>query len=474
MTNRFNDIAFITLILCVIAQGQIQFNDATESYEVGGTGQANGVAIFDYDNDGLEDIYVVTNESTISNILYKNQGEQAFQNVTSEANLTLNAQGYAISAGDYDNDGWEDIFTSYHGSDDNQVYKNIGGTPVSYSPLTSQISGDMDNAGATWLDYNKDGLLDLFLMDHHGQGGGFFLYQNNGNDSFTRDTLTLPLTVTGSGQCVIAADLNNDGDTDLYITSYDQEDSESTYLEYDALTNEFEKKRFAGGALNSGIMQAQGVTTGDYNNDGWLDLYIANDGGSPENCQDRIYLNSGYGTYTEDETAGIIDNTLSYSPQFADFDNDGWLDIYIVKKNANNKLYHNDGDGTFSDVTGTIDPINWSGTSSAVGDINDDGKLDIYIGNYATPNILLVNSSNNNNHFIKIKLEGTQSNRSALNARVSLYETGHFSQMREITGSSGCMSQNSKSSALWLGGVKLQWLKLESSGPVAYKRLLML
>jgi len=472
---------FFTLVFSILGgtlYGQvIQFIDRTSLYQVGSNADTRGVAFFDYDNDGFDDIYVVITDPQVSHILYRNHGTGIpFSNATDEANLHLNTQGYSITTGDYNNDGMTDIFTTNHGNDLNLVYKNIGGSPVTYAIYSGSVEGNLDDAGCTWLDYNNDGLLDLFLVDHHGQGGGFFLYRNNGNDSFVRDTETLDEGITGYGQCMIAADFNNDGDIDIYITSYQQGNSESTYLEYFSNLGRYAVKRFAGGALNEDVNQAQGVTAGDYNNDGWLDLYIANDG-IGENCVDKLYKNNGNGTFTEfTEDAHIVDNTSSYSPQFADFDNDGWLDLFIVKPLGNiSRLYHNNGDGTFTDITTETEIIHTNARGSAISDFDNDGRLDMYIGNFESPNILLWNGTQNANHFIKFKLVGVQSNHSAINSRVSLFENGQFSQMREITASSGFMSQNSKIIHFGLGQqseideARIQW----SSGTVEIAHSLM-
>jgi len=184
-------ICFLFLGLLNTSIGQIQFGRAENAYQVGTTYDTRGVAFFDYNNDGFDDIYVAIADPTHSHFLFKNRGTIPFRNVTGETNLSLGAQEYAISTGDYNNDGFTDLFITNHGNDLNLIYKNIGGSPVTYAISSRSVEGNLDDAGCTWLDYNNDGLLDLFLVDHHGQGGGFFLYRNNGNDSIIRDTETL-------------------------------------------------------------------------------------------------------------------------------------------------------------------------------------------------------------------------------------------------------------------------------------------
>ena len=434
-----------------LAFSQIQFDDVSTDFQVHNEGNTSGVAFIDFDNDSDPDIFVVNSDAGHSNALYRNPGndEDPFDDYTDDANLVNTDYGYATTWGDYDNDGTLDAFVTNHGnSTANLLYKNSGGSNPDFNLVPISLEGDADDAGTTWLDYDIDGDLDLFLLDHHGQGGGYFLWKNTGTGSFTNVTSSA-IGVSGAGQCVVAADFDNDGDPDIYTTTNNPGDyASSTYFQNNG-NGTFTRLTNAGGAPNSLKSdprdpgydgQAQGVTVGDYNNDGWLDLYIANDG--PGGFKNRLYQNDGDGTFHEDTEAGVGYTGESYGAQFADFDNDGWLDLYVTNNNAPNHLYRNNGDETFTHISSaTIDGGTNPSRASAIGDFDEDGQLDLYIGNAGSSNRLLQNATNNTYHYIRFRLQGAQSNPEALNARVRV-QTNSNAQIREITGSSGYMSQN--------------------------------
>lgn len=158
------------------------------------------------------------------------------------------------------------------------------------------------------------------MVDHHGGGNGYFLWRNEGDGTFT-DVTSTAIGVWGAGQCVVPADFDNDGDIDIYTTAFNNDYPESSYFRNNG-DGTFMRILHAGGAWNQGE-PAQGVTVGDYNNDGWLDLYVVND--SIQGSANRLYRNSGNGLFYEVTNAGVSDPGVGYGAQFTDSDNDGYL-----------------------------------------------------------------------------------------------------------------------------------------------------
>ncbi len=471
----------------------------------------NGAAFFDYDGDGWLDIFLVNGSrlkgfppgSEPSNYLFRNQRNGTFVDLTRQAGLVRSGWGQGVCIGDYDNDGRDDLYVTYWGM--NVLYRNRGdGTFEDVSEIAG-VAGRTRrwNTGCTFLDYDRDSDLDLFVANYvnfdpslapprgankycllngflgacgpQGLGGGTnLLYQNQGDGTFLdvseQSGVTIPLgppTPTsveknwrpeGSyGLGTTAADFDNDGWMDIYVAS----DSAPSLLYHNNRNGTFtEIGIMAGCALNEhGLEQSgMGIGVGDYNGDGWLDIVKTNFADDTPN----LYRNTGFGTFydaTYQSGLGVNTKFLGWGTGFFDFDNDGWKDIFIANGHLDPKvdelkahytykeqrlLYRNRGEGRFQDVSlesgsGISDPSPSRG--SAFGDFDNDGDVDILVNNMNEPPSLLRNEGGNRGNWILIKCLGTRSNRSAIGTRVQVI-TGDHTQTDVVMSGSSYISQN--------------------------------
>jgi enediyne biosynthesis protein E4 len=460
-----------------------------------------GVAFYDYDNDGWLDIFLV-NGSKLEGFppgqeptsrLFKNNRDGTFTDVTAKAGLAHSGWGQAVCVGDYDNDGNDDLFVTYFGK--NVLYHNNGnGTFADVSEKAGVAgNGKRWNTGCTFFDYDRDGHLDLFVANYIDMdlrtapvpesgpclykgvmvacgppglvGGKNILYHNNGDGTFTDVSEKAGIYTAGGmyGLGVLAVDLDNDGWPDLYVA----DDSTASVLYQNKKNGTFvDIATEAGCALSAdGKPQAgMGISTGDYDLDGNLDLVKTNFAGDTP----TLYHNLGNGTF-EDTTyqAGLGKHTqyLGWGCGFFDMDNDGWLDILICNGHvypeveqlkteagyAQRKLlYKNLRNGTFDDVSYDAGPgISMPSASRgcAFGDFDNDGDLDVVVNTVNDFPQLLRCDSKTGNNWIKVKLIGTKSNRSAIGARLKCVsseagEKGPHKQIDEVRSSSGYFSQN--------------------------------
>jgi hypothetical protein len=453
-----------------------------------------GVAFLDYDNDGWMDILLVQG-STLENMragtnpllcrLYRNNHDGTFTDVTEKAGLSRHGWGMGVAAGDYDNDGWEDLFiTTLQGAV--LYHSNGNGT---FTDVT--VRAGVDDHGewgtsATFGDYDNDGLLDLYVanyvdldLNHLPEFGSSpfcqyrgipvscgprglpgardRLYHNNGDGTFTDVTDKLgidPNSYYGLG--VTWGDYDNDGRLDLYVA----DDSSPSLLYHNngdgTLT---EVGVVAGVAYDSdGREQAgMGVDFGDYDNDGWLDLTKTNFSDDNNN----LYHNNKDGSFDDRAgPAGIAPLTypfLGFGTRFFDFDNDGWKDIIVANGHVNPQvdaypfgityaeralLFHNLRNGRFEDTglrSGTALRQRKVSRGLAVGDFDNDGGLDVLISHLDDSPSLLRNLGGNRNHWIRIKTVGTKSNRDGFGARVQVTAVG-LTQMDEVRANSSYLS----------------------------------
>jgi hypothetical protein len=452
-----------------------------------------GCALFDYDNDGWLDIFLLSGTrlsgapAGASNRLYKNNRDGTFTDVTRQAGLEAVGWGNAVCIGDYNNDGYEDLFCTYYGQ--NRLYRNLGnGT---FKDVTKEAGLEASEvrwgAGCSFLDYNRDGYLDLFVSNYvqfdfdHGPRPGsnvncnwkglpvtcgprglpfgrHSLYRNNGDGTFTDVSIESGIGKPwpSYGMTVVAADFNEDGWPDVYVAC----DSTPSLLFINQHDGTFKEEGVERGVAlsNEGQEQAgMGVGVGDYNLDGHLDIFKTHFSEDTE----VLYKNDGSGNF-DDETLqaklGVEVRFTSWGTGIVDLDNDGLPDIFFVTGGVYPEvekklpqypdrcpriLFRNLGNGSFEEIPnagpGVTTPH--SSRGCAFGDFDNDGDLDILILNMNEPPSLLRNDLKGTHHWLKIKLVGTKSNRSAIGARVLVRYSGKV-QAQEVLSQSSFYSCN--------------------------------
>jgi len=486
----------------------------TKKYIIETTG--TGAAIFDYDNDGWPDIFLV-NGTTLegfptgeapTNHLYRNNHDGTFTDVTVKAGLNATGWGQGVCVGDYDNDGWEDLYVTYYGK--NRLFHNQNGVFTEVAEKAGVAgSGKAWGTGCAWVDYDRDGHLDLMIANYvdfdlatapaPGErpscmwkgvpvmcgprglpGAKNILYHNRGDGTFEDVTTKAHIDRTDGHYAfsVSTLDFDDDGWPDIYVAC----DSTPSILYRNNRDGTFTDVGVtAGAAFNEdGREQAgMGATIGDYNGDGRLDIFKTNFSDDTS----TLYRNNGDGTFDDVTTAaglGLYTKYLGWGTMFLDFDNDGWPDLLLVnghvypevdKNNLGSNyeepriLYHNLGKGTFADISaGAGLGINARASSRglAIGDLWNDGRISAVITNLNALPSLLVNQVRSANHWIAIRTVGTKSNRDGIGARISV-TLGTRTLVDEVRSGS---SYNSSSdmrvhfglgSAIKVNSVQIRW-----------------
>lgn len=396
----------------------------------------------DYNGDGFLDLFVTSRET--ANLLYRNHGDGTFSKVTN-ANLTWFSGANHTGGvwGDYDNDGFLDLLCvngGLTGNGQNVLYHNNGdGTfhRLDAAALGSIATRKGSFIAATWGDYDADGFLDVFVPDLNGRN---YLYRNLGGTQFAEATGPdgKPAALGTTGHVSAWADYDHDGDLDLLVGGFHTEM---------VLYRNDRQAGFTRGPLAYSFAGAEsGGGWADFNNDGWFDLFLADEPRS------FLYANQGDGTFRRlDNVAPVSEPTDTWGADWGDYDNDGWLDLFLANglpgnPPLNNSLYRNQGDGTFEKiVTGSL--VNDQARSGfcAWGDYDNDGCLDLFVANgwNSSESNFLYRNNGNANGWLKVRCVGTVSNRSAMGAkvRVSAVINGQArTQLRQIASSNGSLS----------------------------------
>jgi enediyne biosynthesis protein E4 len=476
---------------------------------------SGGVGLIDCDNDGRLDI-IVANGSTIDHFrqggdpmitLYHQDADFKFSNITQAAGLTRKGWGMGVAIADYDNDGLPDIYVT--GYDGNALYHNLGNCKFENVTDKAGVAGDGFSTGAAWADYDRDGHVDLFVSRYVHfdinklptfgsdektcrfkgirvqcgpwgmQGESDLLFHNRGDGTFEEVSKKAgvddPDRYYGLG--VEWGDYDDDGWPDLYVAN----DSGPNYLYHNKHDGTFEDvSMLAGAAVSSdGLQQgSMGVDWGDYLHDGRMGMFVTNFTEQPE----TLYRNMGKGEFSDvtwpAKLAQPTYTNVGWGTGFVDFSNSGLLDIFIANGHVYPQmdqiagaaryaepmqLFRNKGDGTFDDISGVLAGIpGASRRGAAFGDLNNDGNVDVVVLDMDGPPQLLLNVSANGNHRVLFKLVGTKSNKMGIGAKLVVI-SGKITQTAEVRAGGSYLSSNDPRLHFGLGAddrmsqVEIRW-----------------
>ena len=478
------DIAFGVAFVEIAEESGIHFKhtDGESGKRLFNEQYGAGCGFLDYDNDGDLDIYLINagpqgengDHPLPTNVLYRNNGDGSFTDVTAAAGVGDTRYGVGATIGDYDNDGDIDLYLTNFG--DNALYQNNGDNTFTDVAVSAQVADAEWGTSCAFADLDNDGFLELYVTNYADYtleahktcyrhniavycGPSSYppqpdrLYHNRGDGTFIDLTEQRGLRSVSAahGLGVAIGDSDNDGDADIYVAN----DQDFNFLFENRGDGHFEEIGLLSGVSCSDTGKAEagmGVDFADYDNDGKLDLTVSNF----QNETNTLYHNEGDNFFLDATIpAGVAEHThryLGWGIGFLDYDNDGHKDIFVANGHTmdniaavdrstttpqQNRLFRNLGDGTFADVTAQLGAglaLRKTSRAAAFGDYDNDGDIDILVTNWNQTVDLLRNEGGNRNNWIQIQAIGTQSNRSAIGARIKVV-TGELTQYGEVKSS---------------------------------------
>jgi hypothetical protein len=469
-----------------------------------------GCAFLDYDNDGWMDIYLVNSgkcdfydpKPPLRNALYRNNRDGTFTDVTQKAGVGGGGYGMGVAVGDYDNDGFADLYVTQYGR--SILYHNNGDGTFTDVTKKAGVAAPGWSSSAVWFDYNNDGLLDLFVcsfvefdktmscgIESNGtrhyciprifQPRASKLFHNNGDGTFRDVSAETGIAAhLGKAWGVVATDINNDGWMDLFVSN----DTVGNFL-WQNQGGKFREIGLAADVAYSADGRARsgmGVDSADFNQDGWMDLFVAN----IDQEIFSLYRNQHDLTFEDvavEMGVGLPTRWMSgWGLKFLDYDNDGNLDLFLANGFPDDLvgeysqqvtfkepllLFHNDGEKfrNVSDESGPAFHKTFSSRGLAVGDFRNTGAQDVLIGvNDAAP-LLLQNNVGALNHWVGVQLVGKTANRDAVGARVT-YKAGDFQRSRMKVGGGSFLSSHDPRLVLGIGQrTQVDWVEVKWPGP---------
>lgn len=484
---RFEEIAQRAGLKYVTANGNTENKNQPQT-------MVAGVALFDYDGDGYLDVYFIGGAAIPSlqketpaywNRLFHNNRDGTFTDVTEKAGLAGAGYGSGVAVGDYDNDGRPDVFVA--NVTGNQLFHNNGDGTFTDVTGKAGVGGALLNGkkmwsvGGGWFDYNNDGLLDLFVVNYcvwevnkdpycrikegvraycHPKNYASLhntIYRNNGDGTFTDVSNELGIAQQfGKGMSVTFADYDGDGYLDAFVAN----DTTQNFLFHNLKGKKFEEVALPAGvgyAADGNARSGMGADFRDVNNDGRPDIWHT----AVEHEGFPLWINAGNGEFQDATVESGLRKTYDMSgwgAGMADFDNDGWKDLFVARANVMdniglqdsarhypepNTIFRNLGNGKFEDVSGTVGPdfqIEAAHRGVAFGDLDNDGRIDMVVSVLDGPAELFHNITENGNHWILLKLVGTKSNRMGIGAQIHITTEDGNQQWNEVTTAVGYAS----------------------------------
>ena len=501
-----NDVHFTDVTQAVKVDFKDENSATSNKYLVETMG--GGVALLDYDNDGRLDIFFVNgakiddpmpegkvpdkSDRKFWNRLYHQNADGTFTDVTEKAGLTgmpQNRYGMGVAVGDYDNDGFEDIYvTNYDG---NTLYHNNGDGTFTDVTKRAGVGGGGWSASAGFFDYDNDGKLDLFVTRYvnwtfatnrycgekspglraychpdNYEGVTNILYHNNGDGTFTDVSAKAGIAnPAGKGLGVSFADYDRDGYTDIFVAN----DSVQSFLYHNNGNGTFSEVGLLTGVgynEDGKTFAGMGVDFSDYDNDGWPDIFVTD----LSNERYKLFRNNADGTFREVTNAsglgGITLTFSGWSTHFFDFDNDGWKDLFVAQGHVMDTIEHTSPNLKYMEpplmlrneaghfvrvVPGAAFQSDWAGRGAAFGDLDNDGDVDIVISNLGQKASVLRNDGGNRRNWIAIQTVGTKSNRDGIGSRIKVISASGLTQFFTVNTATGYLSASDKRIVVGLG-----------------------